>query len=41
MHQPLRQMSANSGDDENAAVRVSEQMLSLNGQVVKVTITVK
>ncbi len=26
---------------ENAAVCVSKQMLSLNGQVVKVTITVK
>ena len=41
MHQPLKQMSANSGDDENGAVRVTEQMLSLNGQVVKLTITVK
>jgi len=40
-HQPLRQMGPDSGDDENAAVRVTEQMLALNGQVVRVTISVK
>jgi len=41
LYQPLQQMAANSGDDENGAVRVSEQMLALNGQVIKVTISVK
>ena len=40
-HQAPRQMAPNSGDDENGAVRVTEQMLALNGQVIRVTISVK